>query len=81
MSMEWRDVLAEFFKYLRSPKDDVVGAITEGISKISYQLISGCKRFSGAQPVLKFLKDHRANDPGNCLLAFPKLQHGHENDQ
>ena len=48
MSMEWRDVLAEFFKYLRSPKDDVVGAITEGISKISDQLISGCKRFSGA---------------------------------
>ena len=66
LTLEWKDVLKEYYTLLEAPKENVMLVISDGIRQLADQLIDRTQRFRNAKEVRSFLKNRPSSD-GKCL--------------
>ena len=64
LTLEFRDVVAEYHKHLKTPKDNVAAIIIRILDLISDQLLDKTAKFKGADKPMTFIRNIPSSDPG-----------------
>ena len=65
--MEWYDVINEHFKDLHKPKNDITGAVREGLESVASKLYDATKGYKKPSTVRKYLRNLPASNPGRFI--------------
>ena len=66
LSLEWHDVIKEYFKDMHTPKKDISGALQAGLDSLGSQLYAATKGYTSATAVRMYTRNLPANNQGEC---------------